>query len=54
MIYKFKIVETYNKDVEIEAENEDKAREIIENNYMEGKIKFDSADNFSEWEIYKQ
>jgi hypothetical protein len=49
MKYIFKIIETYSKSVEIEAESEDKAF-----SYEAGEIKFDPADDFDEYEIYPE
>ena len=52
MKYIFKIVETYSKRVEIEAESEDVAFEKLRENYEDGKVKLDVADDFDEWEIF--
>ena len=52
MKYIFKIVETYSKRIEIEAESEDEAFERVHENYETGHIKFDVADDFDEWEIF--
>ena len=50
----FKIIETYSKSVEVEAESEDEAFEKVRNSYEAGEIKFDAADDFDEWEIYPE
>ena len=52
MKYFFKIIETYSKRVEIEAESEDEAFEKVCEKYEAGEIKFDTADDFDEYEIY--
>ena len=52
MKYCFKIIETYSKSVEVEAESKDEAFEKVRKNYEEGEIKFDQADDFDEYEIY--
>ena len=52
MKYRFKIVETYNKIVEIEAESKDDAFEMVRENYDSGEIKLDAADDFYDYEIY--
>lgn len=52
MKYNLKIVETYSKKVEIEANSEDEAFEKLCNSYEGGKIKLDFADDFDEWEIF--
>lgn len=54
MKYIFKIIETYSKSVEIEAESEDKAFEKARESYEAGEIKFDPADDFDEYEIYPE
>lgn len=54
MKYSFKIIETYSKSVEIEAESEDEAFEKVRCSYEAGEIKFDVADDFEEWEIYRE
>lgn len=54
MKYCFKIIETYSKSVEIEAESEDEAFEKISGIYQAGEIKFDAADDFDEWEIFPE
>lgn len=54
MRYCFKIIETYSKSVEIEAESEDEAFEKARDSYEAGEIQFDTADNFDEWEIYPE
>ena len=54
MKYCFKIIETYSKNVEIEARSEDEAFEKARENYEAGKIKFDPADDFDEYEIYPE
>ena len=52
MKYSFKIIETYSKSVEVEAESEDEAFEKVRDSYEAGEIEFDVADDFDEWEIY--
>ena len=52
MKYIFKIIETYSKSVEIEAESEDEAFERVRESYEAGEIKFDLAGDFDEYEIY--
>ena len=52
MKYNFKIIETYSKSVEVDAESEDEAFEIFHYSYVAGEILFDAADDFDEWEIY--
>ncbi len=52
MKYNFKIIETYSKRVEVEAESKEEAFEKVRKSYESGKIKFDAADDFDEWEIY--
>ncbi len=54
MKYNFKIIETYSKSVEIEAESENEAFEKIRDSYESGEIKFDAADDFVDWEIYPE
>ena len=46
MKYFFKIVETYSKSIEVEAESEDKAFEKARKSY--------TADDFDEWEVYPE
>ena len=52
MKYIFKIVETYSKRLEIEADSKDEAFEKVRDNYENGLIKLDVADDFDEWEIF--
>ena len=52
MNYKFKIIETFSKSVEVDAETEDDAFEKVRKKYEAGRIKLDAADDFDEWEIY--
>ena len=52
MKYFFKIIETYSKRVEIEAESREAAFEKVRESYEAGDIKFDAAEDFDEWEIY--
>ena len=52
MMYNFKVIETYSKNVEIEAESKDKAFDLVRKKYEAGEIKFDPADDFAEYEIY--
>ncbi|MBR1593782.1 MAG: hypothetical protein IJ659_03325 [Alloprevotella sp.] len=52
MKYSFKIIETYSKNVELEAESEDEAFEKVRESYEVGEIKMDVADDFDEWEIF--
>ena len=52
MNYKFKIIETYSKSVEVDAETEDDAFEKVREKYEVGRIKLDAAEDFDEWEIY--
>lgn len=54
MKYNFKIIETYSKSVEVEAESEDEAFEKVRNSYEAGEIMFDTAADFDEWEIYPE
>ena len=50
MKYSFKIIETYSKSVEVEAESEDEAFEKVRDSYEAGEIEFDVADDFDERE----
>lgn len=52
MKYCLRIIETYSKSVEIEARSEDGAFEKACEKYEAGEIKFNSADDFDEYEIY--
>ena len=52
MNYKFEIIETFSKSVEVDAETEDDAFEKVRKKYEAGRIKLDAADDFDEWEIY--
>ena len=52
MKYILKVVETYSKRVEIEAESEDIAFEKVRESYEAGQIKLNVADDFDEWEIF--
>lgn len=54
MKYGFKIIGTYSKNVEVEAESEDEAFSMIRDSYEAGDIKFDAVDDFDEWEIYPE
>ncbi len=54
MKYSFKIMETYSKSVEVEAESEDEAFEKVRDSYEAGEIEFDAADDFEEWEIFPE
>lgn len=54
MKYGFKIIETYSKTVEVEADSEDEAFKKVRESYELGEIQFDSADDFEEWEIYPE
>lgn len=52
MKYIFKIVETYSKRIEIDADSNDEAFEKVRKNYETGLLKMDVADDFDEWEIF--
>lgn len=54
MKYRFKIIETYSKSVEIDAESEEEAFEKVRESYETGKLKIDIADDFDEWEIFPE
>ena len=54
MKYKYRIIETYSKSVEIDADSEDEAFEKVRDSYETGKIKFDYSDDFNEFEIFPQ
>ncbi len=51
MKYKFKIIETLSKDVEIEAASEDEAFDIVCKQYDADEITLDRVEDFEESEI---
>lgn len=51
MKYKFKIIETLSKDVEIEAASEDEAFDIVCKQYDADEITLDRIEDFEESEI---
>lgn len=48
MRYSFKIIETFSKNVEVEAASSDMAFDKVRESYEAGEIKFDAADDFEE------
>ena len=50
-VYLVTITETLTRTVAVRTDNEDKAREIVEEKYNDGEIILD-YDDFNEWEIH--
>lgn len=46
------IVQTYETEIEVLAENEDEARNIAENRYMDGEVKIDHDHDMTSWEMF--
>lgn len=50
--YKFTIVETYSHTVEVEADNEDEAYEMLYDNWNDGQYDEELRKHFDNMEVY--
>lgn len=50
--YQVEVREEFSKMVIIEAIDEDEARDKVEDEYLEGNITLDPAEDFTEWNMY--